>query len=131
VRVTENSCGQLPGVVTSANVSVTLLSQASVAVGVVKTGKAGHSTDEGSGSAEITGGVVSTTFTTLLHDTGPPVQFSHDTVSVKVNEPQLLPGETVTEEPVLEPTIEAPLVLGLSVQLCPGEAQVDVSMVDV
>src|SRR3989442_10400723 len=43
VRVTDLACGQLPGVVTSANVSVGLASQASVAVGEAKLGAAGHS----------------------------------------------------------------------------------------
>src|SRR5204863_6468332 len=66
VRVTTLLCGQLPAVVTSAKVSVGLASQASVAVGVVKLGAAGHSTVPGAGSAEITGAVVSTTVITWL-----------------------------------------------------------------
>ena len=61
VRVTERACGQLPGVVTSANVSVGLGSQASVAVGVVNAGLAGHSIVVGPGSVEISGAWVSTT----------------------------------------------------------------------
>ena len=58
VLVTEYSCGQLPGVVTSAKVS-DFNSQLSVAVGVAKDGVPGHSTVVGAGSAEITGGVSS------------------------------------------------------------------------
>src|SRR5213593_3733312 len=61
VRVTSFACGQLPGVVTSANVSVGLASHASVAVGVVNDGEAGHWIVVGPGSVEITGAVVSTT----------------------------------------------------------------------
>ena len=47
----------MPGVVTSANVSVTLGSQASVAVAVAKLGVAGQSIVVGAGNAEITGAV--------------------------------------------------------------------------
>ena len=61
VRVTEYFCGQLPGLVTSAKVRVTVPPQASVAVGVVKEGVAGHSMVVGSGRAEITGAMVSST----------------------------------------------------------------------
>src|ERR1043166_1004021 len=61
VRVTSEFWAQEPGVVTSAKVRVGLGSQASVAVGVVKTGVAGHSIVVGSGSAEMLGAVVSTT----------------------------------------------------------------------
>src|SRR5204863_452299 len=43
VRVTENSWGQLPGVVTSEDVGITLWSQASEAVAEPKTGELGHS----------------------------------------------------------------------------------------
>ena len=52
--------------VTSAKVSVGFASQASVAVGVVKLGVAGHSMALGAGSAEIAGAVVSTTVITWL-----------------------------------------------------------------
>src|SRR5436309_1529114 len=65
-RVTSFACGQLPGVVTSANVSVGLGSQTSVAVGVAKLGAVGHWIVVGAGSAEITGAVVSTTWITWL-----------------------------------------------------------------
>ena len=61
VRFTEYACGQEPGVVTSAKVRVTFPPQASAAVGVAKEGVAGHSMVVGSGSAEITGAVVSST----------------------------------------------------------------------
>src|SRR5437867_6979963 len=66
VRVTSFACGQLPGVITSANVSVGLGSHASVAVGVAKLGLAGHWIVVGAGSVEITGAVVSTTWITWL-----------------------------------------------------------------
>src|SRR5206468_798349 len=66
VRVTSYACAQLPGVVTSANVSVGLASHASVAVGVVNEGEAGHWIVVGAGSVEITGAVVSTTWITWL-----------------------------------------------------------------
>ena len=61
VRVTLYSCGQLPGVVTSAKVGVTDPAHASNAVGVANDGTAGHSIVEGPGSAEITGAVLSST----------------------------------------------------------------------
>src|SRR5206468_11351287 len=66
VRVTSFACGQLPGVVTSANVSVGLASHASVAVGVANDGLAGHWIVVGPGSVEITGAVVSTTWIVWL-----------------------------------------------------------------
>jgi len=53
--------GQLPGVVTSANVSVGLAVQLSVAVGVVHVGVTLQSIVVGAGNAEITGGVTSCT----------------------------------------------------------------------
>ena len=53
--------------VTSANVRVGLGSQASVAVGVVKEGVAGHWIVLGPGSAEITGAAVSTTGVEWVH----------------------------------------------------------------
>src|SRR6187549_1722531 len=56
----EYSFGQLPGMVTSANVKVGV-PQLSVAVGVVHEGVPEHSIVVGAGSAEITGGVVSST----------------------------------------------------------------------
>jgi hypothetical protein len=58
VRVTENSCGQLPGVVTLENVGTTLWSQPSDAVAAPKLGWFGHSTFDTVGQL-ITGGVVS------------------------------------------------------------------------
>ena len=61
VRLTEYTCVQEPGVDTSAKVKVSVPPQASVAVGVVKEGVAGHSMVEGAGSAEITGAVWSST----------------------------------------------------------------------
>jgi hypothetical protein len=61
VRVTLYSCGHVPGVVTSLKVSDGVPSQASVAVGVVNEGVAGHSTEPGAGKLLITGAVVSVT----------------------------------------------------------------------
>jgi len=66
VRVIVEFCGQLPGVVTSACVSVGFGSQASVAVGVAKLGVVEHWIDDGPGSEEIVGAVVSTTLITWL-----------------------------------------------------------------
>jgi hypothetical protein len=60
VRVTENSCGQLPGVVTLLLVISTLLSQASDAVATPKEGDAGHSTSDTVGHV-IEGAVLSVT----------------------------------------------------------------------
>src|SRR5258707_2830876 len=65
VRVTEVEAPQ-PAVVTSAEVSVKVLPQASVAVATAKTGVAGHSMVLGGGSAPITGAVVSTTLMVWL-----------------------------------------------------------------
>ena len=61
VRVTEYACGQEPGVVTSAKVRVTFPPQASVVVGVVNEGVAGHSIVVGAGNELMTGAVLSTT----------------------------------------------------------------------
>src|SRR5437867_9911674 len=61
VRVTEYFCGQVPGVVASEKVNVTVPPQPPVAAGVAKEGVAGHSMVVGPGSAEITGAVVSST----------------------------------------------------------------------
>jgi hypothetical protein len=55
VRVVEYSCGHAPGVVTSTKVNRGLRLQASVAVGVVNTGVAGHWIVDFPGRAEITG----------------------------------------------------------------------------
>ena len=66
VRVTLLACGQLPGVVTSAKVSVGIGSHASVAVGVANEGVAGHWIVVGPGKAESVGAVVSTTWMTWL-----------------------------------------------------------------
>jgi hypothetical protein len=64
VRVFEYSCGQVPGVVTSANVGVTDPAHASSAVGVVNDGAEGHSIVDGPGKAEITGAMLSITVIT-------------------------------------------------------------------
>src|SRR5436853_296868 len=60
VRVTENSWGQLPGVVTSEDVGTTLLSHRSDAVAEPKLGELGHSTFDTVGHV-IEGGVLSVT----------------------------------------------------------------------
>ncbi len=49
----------MPGVVTSSNVSVNALPQASVAVAVANSGTAGQSIVAGAGHAAITGAVTS------------------------------------------------------------------------
>src|SRR5436309_3781805 len=66
VRVTSEFCGQEPGVVTSAKVSVGLGSQDWVGAGVEKSGVEGQCVVFGPGSVEITGAVVSTTWMTWL-----------------------------------------------------------------
>jgi len=60
VLAVENSFGQLPGVITSADVNVGV-EQLSDAVGVTHTGVTEHSMLEGAGKAEMTGGTVSST----------------------------------------------------------------------
>ena len=60
VRVTLKFCGQLPGVVTSENVTVGFGSHASDTVGGGKLGVSGHSIVEGPAQV-IVGGVLSTT----------------------------------------------------------------------
>jgi hypothetical protein len=74
VRVTLNSCGQFPGVVTSLNVTVGFGSQASLALGGGKTGDPGHSTGEGATGQLIVGGRLSITFTVWLHSAKLPEQ---------------------------------------------------------
>src|SRR5439155_965794 len=66
VRVTSFACGEFPGVVTSANVSVGLGSHASVAVGELNVGVAGHWIVCAGPTPEITGAVVSTMWTVWL-----------------------------------------------------------------
>ena len=61
VRVTLYICGHVPGVVTSPKVNETVASQASVAVGVVKTGMLGQKTVLGAGRVLRTGAVLSVT----------------------------------------------------------------------
>src|SRR6266498_2343801 len=80
VRVTEYSCGQEPGVVTSAKVSVAVPPQASVAVGVAKEGVAGHSMVDGPGSAEMTGAMLSSTVMVWLA----VLELPHGSVAVQV-----------------------------------------------
>src|SRR5262249_30518855 len=65
-RVPLYSWAQVPGVVASANVSVGLGSQASVAVGLANTSGAGHSTFVGPGTSLIAGAVSSDTLIVWL-----------------------------------------------------------------
>ena len=71
--------GQLPGMVTSANVRVGVV-QLSVAVGVIQDGVPEHSMVVGAGNAEITGGVVSSTL--MVWDAF--ATFPHASVAVHV-----------------------------------------------
>jgi hypothetical protein len=73
VRVTLYSAGQAPGVVTSLKVNVGVASNASVTVGVVKTGVFGHSIVLGPGKAEITGATLSTRIVMAFEVAGFPV----------------------------------------------------------
>ena len=84
VRVTVYCCAHLPGVVTSVYVSLGLPSHTSVAVGVAKLGVAGHSIVDSLGSAEITGGVVSTM---LMVCSQLAVPHPFETVQVRTNVP--------------------------------------------
>ena len=59
VRVTVYDPAQEPGVVTSEEVSVKALPQASTAVAIANTGAAGQLMVDGAGSAAITGAVIS------------------------------------------------------------------------
>jgi hypothetical protein len=61
VRVTEYDPAQAPGVVTSLEVKVNSLAQASVAVAWANSGVAGQEIVDGAGKAAITGAVVSST----------------------------------------------------------------------
>ncbi len=79
VRVILYSFGQLPLVVTSAEVNIGV-PQLSVTVGVVHVGVPEHSIVVGPGSAEITGGVESTTLMTC----SAVVVFPHSSVAVQV-----------------------------------------------
>ena len=65
VHVRTCTTGQVP-LLLSTNVNVRFVSQASVTVGVVKLGVAGHSIVLGAGNAAITGGVMSRTLIVWL-----------------------------------------------------------------
>src|SRR5258706_349365 len=96
VRVTENSCGQLPGVVASANVGITLGSHKSEAVAAPKEGLAGHSTLDTVGHV-IVGAVLSVTDIVLLQ----VEEFPQSSVAVHVrvteNSWGQLPGVVIVE----------------------------------
>src|SRR5258706_90 len=97
VRVTENSCGQLPGVVVSANVGITLGSHKSEAVAAPKEGLAGHSTLDTVGHV-IVGAVLSVTEIVLLQ----VEEFPQSSVAVHVrvteNSCGQLPGVVKVED---------------------------------
>lgn len=80
VRVTLYDPAQLPGVVTSAKVSVNGLLHASVALAVAKTGVAGQLIVDGAGSAAMTGGVLSWTVTVCTAD----AELPHTSVAVHI-----------------------------------------------
>src|SRR5206468_452920 len=71
VQVRTCTTGQVP-LLESTKVGVTAPWQASIAVGVAKTGEAGHSIVVGPGRAEITGAVVSFTVMVCVHVELPP-----------------------------------------------------------
>jgi hypothetical protein len=80
VRVTLYDPAQAPGVLTSDEVRVKALPQASVAVATANTGVAGQSMVEGAGKAAITGAVTSCTF--IVCDA--VEEFPHASVAVQV-----------------------------------------------
>src|SRR5258706_373457 len=96
VRVTENSCGQLPGVVASANVGITLGSHKSEAVAAPKEGLAGHSTLDTVGHV-IVGAVLSVTEIVLLHVEELPQSSVAVQVRVTENSCGQLPGVVTVE----------------------------------
>ena len=61
VRVTLYDPAQAPGMVTSLEINVNVLPQASMAVATANTGRSGQFMVVGKGSAEITGAVISCT----------------------------------------------------------------------
>src|SRR6187549_1803298 len=95
VRVVLYIPTQEPGVDTSANVIVTVASQASVAVGGVKTGNAGQVTGDVCATQVIVGGVISWTTIVLLH----VAVFPQSSVAVQVR--------VVLYVPVHEPGVDA------------------------
>jgi hypothetical protein len=103
VRVVEYSCGQIPGVVTSAKVNSGLKSQASVAVGVVNDGVAGHSIDDGPGKAEITGAVLSSTLMVCAHW----IEFPQSSVAVVVRVTLYSCGQAPGVVTSLNPTVKS------------------------
>src|SRR5260221_6319685 len=80
VRVTENSCGQLPGVVASANVGTTLGSHKSEAVAEPKLGVLGHSMLAAGLGQVMVGAVLSVTEIVLLQ----VEEFPQSSVAVQV-----------------------------------------------
>src|SRR5258707_9578678 len=97
VRVTENSCGQLPGVVIVENVGITLGSHKSEAVAAPKEGLAGHSTLDTVGHV-IVGAVLSVTEIVLLQVEVLPQSSVAVQVRVTENSCGQLPGVVMVEE---------------------------------
>src|SRR5258706_2972197 len=92
VRVTENSCGQLPGVVIVENVGITLGSHKSEAVAAPKLGLLGHSTVEAGLGQVIVGAVLSVTEIVLLQVEEVPQSSVAVQVRVTENSCGQLPG---------------------------------------
>src|SRR5258706_10152460 len=97
VRVTENSCGQLPGVVIVENVGTTLGSHKSEAVAEPKLGEAGHSIVEAGFGQVIVGAVLSVTEIVLLQVEELPQSSVAVQVRVTENSCGQLPGVVVSE----------------------------------
>jgi uncharacterized membrane protein len=95
--VTLNKIGQTPGVVTSLKVMATVASHASVAVGGVNTGVAGHKIGVVCVTQVIVGGVLSCTTIVLLH----VAEFKQSSVAVHVlvtlKVPVQVPGVVASE----------------------------------
>jgi hypothetical protein len=97
VRVTEYSAGQLPGVVTSEDVGITLLSHKSEAVAEPKLGELGHSTEAAGLGQVITGGVLSVTEIVLLQVEELPQSSVAVQVRVTENSAGQVPGVVTLE----------------------------------
>jgi hypothetical protein len=97
VRVTENSAGQLPGVVTSEDVGFTVGSQASVAVALPKLGEPGHSTVGDGFGHVIEGAVLSVTEMVRLHVEELPQSSVAVQVRVTENSAGQLPGVVTSD----------------------------------
>src|SRR5258706_9975839 len=97
VRVTENSCGQLPGVVIVENVGTTLGSHKSEAVAEPKLGLLGHSMLAAGLGQVIVGAVLSVTEIVLLQVEELPQSSVAVHVRVTENSCGQLPGVVIVE----------------------------------